>query len=125
MVQPVATVLPTLLVVAAVGSQFSAAVADNSGAGGLVRELSHHKLKPRLVYGLILVVTLALTWGTHVNEIISYASRAFALFYALQCAVAAYVAHQKQGLGAWRAPLYALLALFCVAVFALGLPAEG
>jgi len=75
---PVAVVLPILISIAAVGSQFSAAVADTSGAGGLLQDIVQHKLSIRYVYLIIMVVTIMLTWATNVNEIIAYASRAFA-----------------------------------------------
>ncbi len=92
MTAPVAVVLPVLLTVAAIGSQFSAAVADNEGAGGLIGDITHHKVPMRYAYLLILLVTVALTWETNVNGIIAYASRAFSLFYMLQCVVAWIVA---------------------------------
>ncbi len=41
MTKPVAVVLPILLTIAAIGSQFSAAVADDSGAGGLLEDITH------------------------------------------------------------------------------------
>jgi hypothetical protein len=126
MVKPVAVVLPVLLVIAAIGSQFSAAVADNSGAGGLVEDLTHRKLPMRYVYLLIMLATLVLTWETNVNQIIAYASRAFALFYMLQCVVAFIVAWSRRDLP--RRPLrlaaFAGLATACLLVFALGLPSE-
>ena len=68
---------------AAVGSQFSAAVADNSGAGGLIGDITHRKLPVRYTCALILLVTIALTWETDVNGVIAYALRAFALSYIL------------------------------------------
>jgi hypothetical protein len=126
MTAPVAVVLPVLLSVAAIGSQFSAAVADNEGAGGLIEDITHHKLPIRYAYLLILLVTVALTWETNVNGIIAYASRAFALFYMLQCVVALIVAWQTKDLP--RRPLrlasFAFLAVMCLLVFALGLPSE-
>lgn len=126
MTKPVAIVLPLLLSVAAIGSQFSAAVADNSGAGGLIQEITHKKLPLRFSYLLILVVTVALTWETDVNGIIAYASRAFALYYMLQCIVALLVAHQTPDLPARgrRLVTFAGLAVICLLVFALGLPSE-
>lgn len=126
MTKPVAAVLPVLLAVAAIGSQFSAAVADDAGAGGLLADLLHHKLRLRYLYVLIMAVTIVLTWQTDVNSIIAYASRAFALYYALQCGVAAAVAWEKRDVNhrAGRIAGYAVLALLCLAVFALGLPAE-
>jgi len=47
MTKPVAVVLPVLLAVAAIGSQFSAAVADNEGAGGLIENITEHKVSNR------------------------------------------------------------------------------
>jgi hypothetical protein len=126
MTKPVAVVLPILLAVAAIGSQFSAAVADNSGASGLIEDITHHKLPMRFAYLLILLVTLALTWETDVNGIIAYASRAFALFYMLQCLVAFLVAWKSKDLPkrSMRLSIFALLAVICLLVFALGLPSE-
>lgn len=121
MTAPVAALLPVLLSVAAIGSQFSAAVADTSGAGGLLGDLSRGRLVPGSCYALILGVTLALTWLTDVNEIISYASRAFAAYYFLQCLVAFWVARDE---AKGRAALYALLGVICLAVTLLGLPSE-
>jgi hypothetical protein len=126
MTAPVAVVLPVLLSVAAIGSQFSAAVADNEGAGGLIGDITHHKVSPRYAYLLILIVTVALTWETDVNGIIAYASRAFALFYMLQCVVALIVAWQLKDLPrrSLRLAMFAVLAVACLAVFAFGLPSE-
>ena len=67
MTKPVAIVLPFLLMIAAIGSQFSAAVADNEGAGGLIEDITHHKVPMRYAYLLILLVTVTLTWETDVN----------------------------------------------------------
>jgi hypothetical protein len=126
MTAPIALVLPVLISVAAIGSQFSAAVADASGAGGLIEEITGRRVPPRYAYLMIMLVTVALTWETDVNRIIAYASRAFALFYALQCSVAFLVAWQvtsipRRGV---RLVSFAALALVCLAVFTLGLPAE-
>ena len=124
MTKPVAVVLPALLAVAAIGSQFSAAVADNEGAGGLIEDITQRKVPIRYAYLLILLVTVVLTWSTNVNEIIAYASRAFALYYTLQCVVAWFVAWQMKDLH--RRPLhlvtFAFLAVMCFLVFALGIP---
>ncbi|MCA9235366.1 MAG: hypothetical protein KDA44_07830 [Planctomycetales bacterium] len=126
MTAPVAVVLPLLLSTAAVGSQFSAAVADNEGAGGLIEDITHHKIPMSYAYLLILLITVTLTWQTNVNQIIAYASRAFALFYTLQCIVALIVAWDKKDLP--RRPLrlatFAFLSVMCLLVFALGLPSE-
>lgn len=126
MTKPVAIVLPLLLSIAAIGSQFSAAVADNEGAGGLLEDITQSKLPIRYAYLLILLVTVALTWGTNVNGIIAYASRAFALFYMLQCVVALIVAWQTKDLPrrTIRLTAFSFLAVMCFLVFMLGLPSE-
>jgi len=58
------------------------------------------------------------------RKVIHYASRAFALYYTLQCVVAWVVAWQAKNLH--RRPLrlvtFAFLALTCFLVFALGIP---
>ena len=124
MTKPVAVVLPLLLSVAAIGSQFSASVADSAGAGGLIEDITRRKLPIRYAYLLILAVTVALTWETNVNEIIAYASRAFALYYLLQCLVAFVVAWQQKDLKqrTSRLAMFASLALICLLVFVLGIP---
>ncbi len=126
MTRPVALVLPLLLTIAAIGSQFSAAVADNAAAGGLIEDITRRKLPIRYAYALILLITVALTWETDVNGIIAYASRAFALFYTLQCAVAFLVAWRLRDLPGRprRLVTFAFLAVICLLVFALGLPSE-
>jgi hypothetical protein len=126
MALPVASVLPVLISVAAIGSQFSAAVADSEGSGGLIEDITHHRVPVAYAYLLILLVTLALTWETNVYGIIAYASRAFALFYMLQCMVAFVVAWQLKELSArpLRLAGFAMLAIACFLVFALGLPSE-
>ena len=126
MTKPVALVLPVLLSVTAIGSQFSAAVADNEGSGGLLEDLTHRKVSPRHAYWLILIVTIVLTWETDVNQIIAYASRAFALYYTLQCLVAFLMTWESNDLPrrAFRLIKFAALSLACLSVFALGLPAE-
>ncbi len=89
LMEVVAPILPILLIVAALSAQFSAAVADTGGAGGLVSELTGGRLAPRAGYVLLAVVGVALTWTASVFEIISFASRAFALYYAIQTLIAA------------------------------------
>ena len=122
MAAPVAVVLPVLLAVAAIGSQFSAAVADSEGAGGLLEDVTNRRLPMRYAYLLIMLITLVLTWETDVNVIIAYASRAFALFYCLQSWVALLTARSmaKRSLG--REILFAAVAVLCLAVFLFGIP---
>lgn len=89
----VAPILPLLLVAAALSAQFSAAVADTSGSGGLIAELSKGKVSPKFAYAILVGIGLLLTWTANIFDIISYASRAFAGYYAIQAAIAAMAAH--------------------------------
>ncbi len=83
-----AVVLPLMLIVAAIMSQFSAAVADTVGAGSLASESSRGKLSTNKGYVVVSILAIALVWAANLLEIISVASRAFALYYLLQCFVA-------------------------------------
>lgn len=76
--------LPAMLIVAAVMSQFSAAVADTVGGGGLMAENTGGKLDSRRSYLVITLAAIALIWLADIFEIISIASRAFASYYLLQ-----------------------------------------
>ena len=108
----VAPILPILLVAAALAAQFSAAIADTGGCGGLVHELTDEKVPTRHSYVLVAGLGIALTWFANVFEIISYASRAFALYYALQSAQAA--------LSVWRLEKAYLRTGFFAALSLLG-----
>ena len=83
-----AAILVTPLIIAAALSQFSAAVADTLAAAGNLDELTHGHLNSRWAYLIVGIVAIALTWTAHTYEILSLASRAFALYYMLQCFVA-------------------------------------
>ena len=119
-------VLPSLIVVAAVGSQFSAAVADDAACAGLSRTMLGSRLSPRWGYLAIGVLTIALTWVTDVLSVISIASRAFALFYALQCGVAVVTAFRRADAPRrrWIMAAGTVLALVSLSITILGIPAE-
>jgi hypothetical protein len=91
-----ATALPLMLIVAAIMSQFSAAVADTVGAGGLVNENSSGKLSTNSCYVAVSLCAILLVWTADLLEIISFASRAFALYYMLQCILALIISHHHK-----------------------------
>ena len=119
----VSRLLPVLLVIAALAAQFSAAVADTAGAGGLTDELTRHRLAPRHAYAVLVGLGLFLTWSVDIFEIIAYASRAFAAYYALQNAIAMLEARQSGKRG--RAAGYLALTALALAIVVFGKPAEG
>jgi len=124
MMEDVAVILPILLIIAALAAQFSAAIADTSGAGGLVEELTSQRLKPRDAYAVLVAVGLLLTWAVDIFQIIAYASRAFALYYGVQAAIAALTAAKiaPHSRARW---LYGLLALLGFLIAILGRAVEG
>ncbi len=119
----VAVVLPAMLIVAAVMSQFSAAVADTAGSGGLLSEFSRRRLTPEHGYLLVAGVAIVLVWSASIFEIITIASRAFALYYLLQCFVALLAArgrsHFFQSIG------FSLMAILLLLVVLFAIPDGG
>jgi hypothetical protein len=115
----VSPILPWILVAGALAAQFSAAIADTSGSGGLIAELTKGRISPRNGYVLLAIIGLILTWSADVFQIISYASRAFALYYTLQAAIAARMAFllPKQR---WRGCLFSLLVIFGILIVGFG-----
>ncbi len=91
----VAIAMPAILVIGAVMAQFSAAIADTAGAGGLVLEESGGRIHQRLTYPVVIGLAIALVWNANIFEIITYASQAFAAYYFLQAVIAMQVAGQR------------------------------
>ena len=122
----VALVLPALLMLGAVLSQFSAAVADTIASGGLVEEESGGRIRQHHVYAAAAALALGLIWSTHIFAVIAHASRAFALYYALQCAMASLHALSVKGgrRETARGVAFAGLAAAMLATAVLAIPAE-
>lgn len=123
MMAVVAPILPLLLVAAALAAQFSAAVADTAGSGGLFHELSLQKISEAQAYAGLVAVGLIMTWSLSVFETVSYASRAFAVYYGLQALIAARTAWREQM--RLRGGLFAALAVLAAVIVLFGKPAEG
>lgn len=122
LMQIVAPILPILLVAAALSAQFSAAVADTSGSGGLIVELTKGRVSARQGYAILVGIGLIMTWVYDVFQIISYASRAFALYYALQAAIAALAAMRQKHTG--KALLFTAATLLATLIVTLGRAVE-
>jgi hypothetical protein len=117
----VAAIIPVSLTVAAGASQFSASIADSLGDAGLIADITAGKVNPSHAYALIAAVGVAILVTFNVNEVITLASRAFALFYALQCLVAWEAARKRAG-DAHKALAFLALSLAAFAVFVFGVP---
>ena len=83
-----AVFLPLPLIIAAVLSQFSAAVADALAAVSNIQEASKQRFDIRWGYVLVGGFAIALSWYGSTFQVITLASRAFAFYYLLQCLVA-------------------------------------
>ncbi|PZX15974.1 hypothetical protein LX81_02244 [Palleronia aestuarii] len=118
LVAAAAPLLALPLVVAAVLSQFSAAVADTHAATGNMAELTRGWLDDRRGCLLVAAGAILLTWFADTLQILAIASRAFAVYYALQCAVTFIVAQSL----AVRIAAGALVAL-CTFVALFAVPA--
>lgn len=121
----ISVLLGPLLILAALSAQFSAAVADTNGSGGLVGELTGGRLGARQTYLVLAAIGLALTWLADIFAIVSFASRAFALYYALQSAIACLRARRDPATGPARTALFAGLALLGLVAALFGTSVEG
>ena len=85
----VAPILPFFLIIAALLSQFSAAVADTLGSAGLISEATNKTVSMKLGIINVCLVGVILTWSTNIYQIITLASKAFAVYYFIQCLISA------------------------------------
>jgi hypothetical protein len=122
----VALVLPVMLVIGAILAQFSAAVADTLASGGLVETATHGAINHRKVYLAVMLLAIGLLWSSHIFSIIAYASRAFAGYYAIQCAMAALHAALTQTghRRILKTTGFSILSLVMILTAVFGLPAE-
>ena len=123
----VALVLPWLLVIAALMSQLSAAIADTAGAGGLIAEETHRLLRERYAYPLLIAAAILLIWTFDIFQVVAIASRAFAFYYMME-ALIAFRAAQLLPAGqrrAWHSPAFLLMALLLALVVVFARAAGG
>lgn len=123
-----AIVLPFMLIGAALMSQFSAAVADTGGGGGLLCENSGKKLSTRVGYLGISVCAILLVWAVDLIEIITLASRAFAFYYFLQTLLALHFCFQdckpEARMTLWQRMLFVIVAIALLYIIFFAIPAE-
>ena len=127
MVAVVTLILPGMLVLAAAMSQFSAAIADTIGAGGVIETQSRERLSSRRGYLLVTVLAIALTWGCNIFEVIALASRAFALYYLIQTLQSVWLSATNAD-ARWRWPhatSYGVLAALLLFIVLFAAPLEG
>ena len=125
LVSQVAIVLPLAVTLGAMASQFSASIADSIGASGLLHDISEKRIAIQHTYPLIGIVGALIVWEKHVNELVTLASRAFALFYASQCVVAIITAwHRADETKVKHIVGFFLMTVLCLVVVIFGTPVE-
>jgi len=125
LLRPMAFVVAPMLIVVALASQLSAAVADMNGSSGLVEDISGKRIPMRFGYAITAMAAIGLTWGANIYQIIVYASKAFAVYYFVQCVTAVISALRAERPQFARAALFASGAILALVVVVLGMPAEG
>lgn len=121
----VAPALGIFVLIGAVSSQLSAAIADSIGSGGLLVEVSRRRLGVRQAFMAAAALSIAVVWLTDPLSVIAWSSRAFAVFYALQALLAVWVSH-RTGQGGWGARAgFATVGIVCAVAALAGAPAEG
>lgn len=122
MLRPVSLAVAPAVIIAALASQLSAAVADMNGASGLLTEVFGQRLKVNLGNIVTALVAIAITWSADIYEIIAYASKAFVAYYALQSAQAFLSTRRQRDFP--QAAQYLAAVVIAVAIILFGKPIE-
>ena len=121
----IAPALGIFVLAGAVSSQLSAAVADSIGSGGLVNEVSRRRISVPLAFTVAGALAVLVVWLTDPFEVVALSSRAFALFYGLQCALAVMVSLRHRSATRAQRVGFVLIGLICLVAVFVGAPAEG
>jgi hypothetical protein len=111
--------LPWLILFSAIGSQLSAGVNAVSSRSDLMIEATHGKVPRKYTYPLLVVPCIAIVLVTDVTDALAVASRVFAGYYALQCAIAIVLAGRRKQWG--RAALFTGVGLLMVIIAVFGM----
>ncbi len=124
LLKPLGILLAPLLILAAMASQLSAAVADMNGSGGLLREANGKKFNPHWGYAISAIASLIIIWIANIYEIIAFASKAFILYYGLQSlqAILAIISGKSKA-AKWRIVVYGLGIILAILVIIFAIPA--
>lgn len=98
------------------------------GAGGLLNENSQSKLSTNVSYVGISVAAILLVWSVDLLQIITLASRAFAIYYFLQALLALTYCYKdcdaNSRMTLWSRILFMVLALILLYVVFFAISAE-
>ena len=121
----VAPIMGVFVLVGALSSQLSAAIADSIGSGGLILEVSRRTLGVRTAFLVANALAIAVVWLTNPFEVVALSSRAFALFYAVQAVLAVWVSRRTRAGSPLRLAGFVAVGLICIVAALVGAPAEG
>lgn len=119
MLLPIGVAVAPMIILAALVSQLSAAIADMNGAGGLLSEASGKRLSVNYGNLVTACVAIGITWVANIYEIIVYASKAFVAYYAIQCLQASIVAYSSRSFAKFflfTAGMFLALTIFLFAI---------
>ena len=126
LLRPVGMLIAPCVIVAALMSQLSAAVADMNGASGLVSTASRDKISVGIGYVVAAAAATAVVWSGSIFTVIAWASKAFVLYYGIQSLTAFVVEWVDPAPTRWRRiALHSVAILIALAVLLLGKSAEG
>ncbi len=112
--------LPWLILVAALGSQFSAITNATSSRSDLLMEATRSRLDKRFTFPLLLVPAILIVLFIDVIQAVSVASRVFAIFFTLQAVIAVMLAARNRN---WAATAgFVIVGLMTSAIAVFGLP---
>ncbi len=120
---PLGIALAPMIILAALASQLSAAVADTNGAGGLLAETLGNRVSVKVGNAVTAGAALVIVWAANIFQIIAFASQAFALYYALISLQAAWSAFRNRRFA--HTALFAASTVLAALVVAIAIPAEG
>lgn len=118
--------LAPVLSLAAMLSQFGASVADTIGTGGILEEESNRRIRRRVGYVLVTFMAGIMVWSVDLFQVLTLASRAFALYYAIQAVMAAILVIETPGVlyKRFRSLLFPGLAVVLLLVTLFAIPAH-
>ncbi|MGD8604016.1 MAG: hypothetical protein PVF49_05520, partial [Anaerolineales bacterium] len=118
--------LAPALSLAAIFSQFGAAVADTIGTAGILEEETKGRLRRRVGYALVTGLAMILIWTVDLFEVLTLASRAFALYYAFQAVMASILVVETPGVlyKRFRSILFPSLAVVLLLITIFAIPAH-
>jgi hypothetical protein len=118
--------LAPALSLAAIFSQFGAAVADTIGTAGILEEETKGRIRRRTGYALVTSLAVILIWSVDLFEVLSLASRSFALYYAFQAVMAAILVIETPGVlyKRFRSILFPSLAIVLLLISIFAIPAH-